>query len=148
MIFVENINQYFYVTIAGLVLIAITAVSKSFLGNNMAFLINFIGALFISYSIFIIISQLVLFYTHNPTFLTDEKYDAYRINIYMSLFLCVTLIALIIYSTYSIFISDNSLTGKSLTDNSLTDNYETSEDFLSPDEPSLTDETNLSTSPE
>jgi hypothetical protein len=101
-IFTESTNQDFVVITMGLLLIALSTIMKSFLGNVVSSSVNVIGIMLISYALLKISTQIKKFYDVNPSFLTDYRYEPYRQNIYAGIFLCIIILLLICYSTYTI----------------------------------------------
>ena len=101
--FTENTNRDFVIITTGLLLIALSAITKSFVGNSIATTVNIIGIMLISSVLFFLTTQIKKFYDVNPSFLIDYRYEPYRQNIYAGICLCVILLLLICYSTYTIF---------------------------------------------
>ena len=101
-IFTENTNHDFVIITMGLMLIALSAITKSILGNNVSAGANIIGIMLISYALLKIARQIKKFYDANPSFLIDNRYEPYRQNIYAGIGLCIILLLLICYSSYTI----------------------------------------------
>ena len=102
-IFTESSNRDFVIITTGLMMIALSAITKSFLGNTNATIVNIIGIMLISSATFFLATQIKRFYDVNPSFLTDYRYEPYRQNIYAGIGLCCILLLLIFYATYIIF---------------------------------------------
>ena len=101
--FAENTKKDFFLISGGLVLLGLSTFMTPFIGNSVSALLKIIGIVLISIAVVILVSQIKLFYTVNPNFFTDYQYAPYRKNIYAGCGMCMILLALICYATYTIF---------------------------------------------
>ena len=101
--FAENTKTDFVLISGGLLLVGLSTFMKPFFGNSISALLKIIGVVLISFAVVILVSQIKLFYAVNPNFFTDYQYAPYRQNIYAGCGLCIILLALICYATYTIF---------------------------------------------
>ena len=102
-IFTESTNREFVIITTGLMMLALSASTKSFLGNTIATSVNIIGILLLSYAVFFLAVQIKKFYENNPSFLTDYRYETYRQNIYAGIGVCAILLLLICYASFATF---------------------------------------------
>ena len=101
--FVENTKDTCMYITSGLLVIAVTALSKDFLGNITSKIIQSGGIILLTMSLFSFSKELKNFLIDKPDIFYNPQYSLFTKNTIMGCGVCILLFITVLYSTYSLF---------------------------------------------
>lgn len=102
--FAENTKNDFYLIAFGIGAIALTTLTKSLIGTFLSGVLRIMAAVLLGFATYVFAVHIKDFFNKNPGFLSNPEHNLYKKNIFAGCGLCVLLVALILYSTISIFL--------------------------------------------
>ena len=101
--FVQNTKDDTVYILASIILITVSSLCKSAIGNKLSRIIILLGVFLLAYSLTLYLKHIKSFYINNSNFFQDNNSLIYRKNIYASCGVCVLIVLLLLYSTYTVF---------------------------------------------
>lgn len=100
--FIENTKDTCMYITSGLLVIAVTALSKEFLGTITSKAIQIGGIILLAMSLFSFSKELKTFLMDKPDLFTNPEYSVFTKNTIMSCGVCIILFITVLYATYSL----------------------------------------------
>ena len=101
--FVQNTKDDTVYILVSIIIITISSLCKSVIGNKLSRIIILLGVFLLGYSLTLYLKHIKSFYINNPNFYQDNSSIIYKKNIYASCGVCVLIVILLLYSTYTVF---------------------------------------------
>lgn len=101
--FVENTKNDTVYILVSIIIITVSSLCKSAIGNKLSRIIILFGVFLLAYSLTLYLKHIKSFYINNPNFYQDSSSYIYRKNIYASCGVCFLIVILLLYSTYTVF---------------------------------------------
>ena len=101
--FVQNTKDDTVYILVSIIIITVSSLCKSAIGNKLSRIIILLGVFLLGYSLTLYLKHIKSFYVNNPNFFQDNSSHIYRKNIYASCGVCILIVILLLYSTYTVF---------------------------------------------